>query len=511
MRQGFVRPAFLVCAYLFCHVNNLPAGTPLVVEIDPETEYQTIQGFGASDCWSTQFVGNWPDARRSAIADLLFSTETDSTGKPEGIGLSGWRFNLGAGSARQGQQSGIPDEWRRADSFIRQDGSFDSSAHAGQRWFLRAARKRGVKNFTAFCNSPPVNFTKNGKAYSQNSDSANLRDDCYWHFADYICRAIKLLNKDAPIKFISPVNEPQWNWTNPTQEGSPYTNKQVYRLVATLDSALSLHNLDTKITIPEAGQYTFLPYKETSKPGRDNQIEAFFSPSSPCYLNFGHVAKTVSAHSYYTVYPIKRMIQVRRDAWAKARAIDPSLELEMSEYCILQKTPEIRGSGRDLGMKTALYVARIIHHDLTEANVSSWSWWLAVSPYDFKDGLIYVDKNRVDGNYYDSKTLWALGNFSRFIRPGMKRIGLTRNDNVSGEEAANGLMLSAFSDGRSIVLVAVNYGMEEVAIRPSVRGSDNWRTRLFLTDNRHNLSLQKTQSGRNPVIPARSIATIVLD
>ncbi len=42
------------------------------------------------------------------------------------------------------------------------------------RWFLRAAKARGVNQFIGFVNSPPVYLTKNGKAYSSNSQSLNL-------------------------------------------------------------------------------------------------------------------------------------------------------------------------------------------------------------------------------------------------------------------------------------------------------------------------------------------------
>jgi hypothetical protein len=84
-------------------------------------------------------------------------------------------------------------------------------------------------------------------------------------------------------------------------------------------------------------------------------------------------------------------------------------------------------------MSTALYVARIIHHDLTIANARSWQWWTAVSQVDFKDGLVYLDDGSQgdsgkmgaetlslmrDGAVRESKLLWTLGNYSRFVRPG---------------------------------------------------------------------------------------------
>ena len=97
-----------------------------VFTIHTEDEHQTIHNFGASDAWSVQFVGeHWPLDKREKMADLLFSTGFDSHGNPEGIGLSLWRFNIGAGSARQGEESGIADPWRRSESFLSADSTYD--------------------------------------------------------------------------------------------------------------------------------------------------------------------------------------------------------------------------------------------------------------------------------------------------------------------------------------------------------------------------------------------------
>src|SRR5687767_14230831 len=70
-----------------------------VIVIDLNDKKQTIRNFTASDAWACQFVGSWPDSKRNQVADWLFSIEDDAQGKPKGIGLSLWRFNIGAGSA----------------------------------------------------------------------------------------------------------------------------------------------------------------------------------------------------------------------------------------------------------------------------------------------------------------------------------------------------------------------------------------------------------------------------
>src|SRR5690242_10468129 len=67
------------------------------VVIDINSKKQTIRNFGASDAWTCQYIGLWPDAKREQVADWLFSRDTDANGSPKGIGLSLWRFNIGAG------------------------------------------------------------------------------------------------------------------------------------------------------------------------------------------------------------------------------------------------------------------------------------------------------------------------------------------------------------------------------------------------------------------------------
>jgi hypothetical protein len=80
------------------------------ISISTDNVVQTMDGFGGSDAWRCQFVGkNWPDQKKNAIADLLFSKEIDAEGNPKGIGLSIWRFNLGAGSTEQGENSRVSD------------------------------------------------------------------------------------------------------------------------------------------------------------------------------------------------------------------------------------------------------------------------------------------------------------------------------------------------------------------------------------------------------------------
>ena len=408
-----------------------PGQDPDVLEITLHAERprQTIHGFGASDAWSIQFVGrDWPVEKRERIAVLLFSLELEPDGSPAGIGLSSWRFNLGAGSESQGSESGIRDPWRRAETFLRPDGAYDWTRHGGQRWFLRAAEERGVEEFVAFVNSPPISLTRNGKAHSPGGESGNLAPDRYADFARYLRDVVMHVEEAEGVRFdfLSPVNEPQWDWDG-GQEGSPWLNSEVAAVVREIGAALDAAGLTTRIEVPEAGKLNYL-YEVADRPGRGAQAGAFFDPTSPEYVgDLPNVASTVAAHSYFTTYDTGTLVEVRSRLREHLATLDPELEFRMSEYCVLEDNAEIRGGGRDLGMNTALYVARVVHADLTIAEATSWNWWLAVSPYDYKDGLVYIDRNMTDGNVYESKLLWGLGHFSRFVRPGENQTQLAKS------------------------------------------------------------------------------------
>ena len=426
----------------------------VIVTINPAKTYQSIDHFGASDAWACQFVGNWPDAKRNAIADLLFSQELLPNGQPKGIGLSMWRFNIGAGTAEQGNQSGIRDEWRRAESFLNDNGTYNWNKQTGQIWFLNAAKARGVNEFLAFPNSPPVQFTINKKGYANNGKT-NLATGDFPHFATYLADVISGVYKKTGITFnhISPVNEPQWDWSDGGQEGTPFYNNEIAQITRLLSSALIKQKLSTKIDIAEAGQIEYL-YSEFNKQERQNQIYSFFDKASANYVgDLTNLSKSISGHSYFTTSPYKAAAEKRIKLSEKLKSVS-GLKYWMSEYCILgDNEGEIKGEGKDFDIEPGLYVARVIHNDLVNANASAWHWWLAISPYDYKDGLISIDKNKTDGNFQPTKMLWALGQYSRFIRPGAVRTGVT----IDGD-GTDLLVSSYLNTNGELVSIIINSG-----------------------------------------------------
>lgn len=510
----FVHVLVLVWSMVFMSLPSI--AQTLRVEINTYKEHQTIVGFGASDAWRCEFVGkNWPDNKKEKIAEWLFSKEVDDKGNPKGIGLSMWRFYIGAGTAEQGEQSGIKNEWRRAESFIEANGNFDWSKQKGQQWFLNKAKDYGVGNFLAFSISAPVQWTKNGKGYNGDNKNGeiNLKPEHFKDYAQFMVAFLKYFESQGiHFNYLSPINEPQWNWEKKSQEGTPATNQNILKLTKMLDNGIENNGLSTKIVLAEAADLRWL-YSNYNKPERGNQIDYFFDKKQ----DLEYLDNTITGHSYFTTWPVDSLIDIRKKLKHKLDEY-PNLDYWQSEFCILEKNEDIEGGGkRDLGMDTALYVARVIHADLTLSNASSWQWWTALTIADYKDGLIYLDTGnpndlynkkslKYDGEFHDSKLLWSLGNYSRFVKPGMIRVEVEINPSSDSlTEEYNNIMASAYltKDTSEVVIVVVNYSNEDRVMDVTNCQIES----LNITSKDHNLEVFKVNKN-SVLLKARSVSTL---
>ena len=247
---------------------------------------RTIDGFGASDAWSMQHIGLWPDSVRLQTADWLFSTENDSKGATPRA--SGFRYGVstsGQAAITQGRESGIGSHRMRTGCFLRPDGTYDWTQQPGQRNFLRMAQERGVRTFIGFFNSPPVYFTQNGLATNTGrGGTLNLKTEHYGDFALFAANVVKGLEQHDGIKlsYVCPVNEPDghWNWVGPKQEGTPATNREIAGLARAFSQAFTRKGLDTKILINESSDYRCMFATHMTDWQRGYAIQSFSCPDS---------------------------------------------------------------------------------------------------------------------------------------------------------------------------------------------------------------------------------------
>ena len=496
------------------------------VTVDIAKSYQTIQDFGASDCWTAEFVSDYFDStEKEKTAKWLFSQNMDSNGNPEGIGLSCWRVNLGAGSASQGNNSNIEDETRRAECFLKEDGTYDWTRCDGQQWFMQQAKNYGVDHFLLFSNSAPVYYTKNGKANANNqSISCNLKDDCYDDFAEFLASTTKhFVDEGYNVTYIDPVNEPRFDWKD-GQEGSPWENSNIAALVKELDKSITSRNLSTKILIPEASSWDLL-YSGSGRAA--NQIEAFFKSGTTTYVgDLPSVAKVVAGHSYWTFGNNNDLKEIREKV--RDEASEYGLEVMQTEWSMLDAEPSTSAgfpASYDAASKMdiALYMGKLICCDLTFGNMTGWSYWttFAQERYSQKNRFYLIrmnattdtsDESYADpkngGRLTDDKNLWVLGNYSRFIRPGYKRV------NIEGADEMNALLGSSWlsPDSKQLVTVLVNMSRSTRKIDLALSGNNIERVKAYVTDKDRNLEFDATlDDAANMEVPARSVVTVVMN
>ena len=100
-----------------------------------------------------------------------------------------------------------------------------------------------------------------------------------------------------------------------------------------------------------------------------------------------------------------------------------------------------------------------MHNDLTKANLNAWHyWWMYCAN---NSGCLYDTGTKVW-----TKRLWAMGNFSRFVRPGWKRVA------TSGT-SPSGVLVSAYINpaNNALSIVAINSNTSSKSVSFYVSGN----------------------------------------
>ena len=450
--------------------------------IDETAAYQTIESFGTSGCWWSQYMGLWDkpyaDTGRTAreqIATLLFDRNF-------GIGLTNYRYNLGSGSADSGNGS-YSDVHRRAQSFETAPGEYDWSKDEGAVWFLQKVTELGAKEVVLFCNSPLERLTKNGTAQMiKGQGKSNIDPENYSAWAVYCCDVAEhFIGMGVPVKFISPINEPQWDWYAGNQEGCHYEPTQVsgvYKaFLAEMEKRPALAGVE--LSGPESGEWGGKTVQYVSAILNTQALNEHFS--------------AVDCHSYWS----DRQSKISFMNWMRVQ--HPDKKIRMSEWCEMV-------NGSDFGMDSAIVLAKTLAEDLTVLNAVSWSTWVGVSPGGYHDGLMHAAENgQGQVSLVPLKRLWAYGNYTRYIRPGFVRVG------IEGGEAYSAVAFRGEEyEKQKLVVVLVNESSQEKAVR--LNGSFSAYDSVVAYETSAALDLVKVTervSNTSFTLTPRSVTTVV--
>ena len=465
--------------------------TPSIIETnDDATEKLTLdmndlsapfEGFGTSLCWWAQDVGRRTEKNgdvewRELAVKALFDKET-------GLGLTNLRYNLGA-NCDYSDYDNYGDKNRFAESFMTTDGSLDFTRDAGAQWVLKRALDYGVTHVTLFANSAPTYLTINGKAYCTDGARINLAPENYSAYAKYFCDVAEhFIDEGVPVKELSPINEPQWDWvTNGGQEGSHFTpNEVVDILVAFVNEMRTRSKLDgVVLSYPECGEWK----KDTY-----NYLDAIMANDI-----LRAEIDAFSCHSYWSNSIDKRFFKDYVDEYYTG------LKLRQTEWCEMV-------NGRDLSIYSALTLAQEVIEDLSILEVVSWDTWIALSNYDYRDGLIYFENKDASLSY--PKRYHAMAHFSRFIANGDRQVA--SQIKLAGKDSASFLKHLACKDASDNLTIVITNSLSEKVLDISALADYN-NMEVYLTDENHSMEKVYNASVQNKIlIPSKAILTLVLN
>ena len=413
----------------------------VTVRPDPSYAGQPFEGWGTSLVWFANATGDYPDEVRNELADMLFGDD--------GMNLNIARYNIGGGNAPD-----VPDYlragadvegwWKAPDGTTREDVDWwdpenpehwNPDADATQRWWVDRI-KDDITHWETFSNSPPWFQTVSGYVsggFDSNADQ--LKPGSIDDFAAYVVGATERL-EDAhgiDVDTIDPFNEPNTNYWgtqlgadgNPTggrQEGAHMGPGLQQQVIPALADAIGGSTTDAVISA-----------MDETNPGR-------FATNWNAYPDAvrDQVAQ-LNVHTYGT----GQRTTVRDIAKGEDKP------LWMSEVGGSWST-----TGQDFeSMESGLGSAHQIVDDLRELEPSAWVFWQPVEDYD---NMAPGGESPEGGNWgeiqipfsctaqdtletcpiYTNTKYWVTQNFTHYITPGDRLIGVNDTDSTAAVSAS---------------------------------------------------------------------------
>lgn len=172
-------------------------------------------------------------------------------------------------------------------------------------------------------------------------------------------------------------------------------------------------------------------------------------------------------------------------------------------------TAPANGTGK-AGTGDGLLWANTIHAGLTAGNVSAYLWWVAtqdqITNGDKNEKLIRVDNTT--NTYQVSKRFWAFAQYSRVVRPGAVRVGLS-TDNTA-------LNTTAFvNEDESVVVNVINNSRRDTPLTLVLGDLEADVAMAWVTDNQYEYEEVETNisedgSAVHVSVPSRAMVSVVI-
>lgn len=457
---------------------------------------RTFRGWGTSLCWWANRIG-YSEKMVKDSARLFFSSE--------GLGLNVMRYNIGGGDDPTHNHITRTDSdmpgWLKRDE--KGELYYDLTADEYQLNILRAAYEAAGEDayVEAFSNSPPYFMTVSGcSSGSKNAIANNLKKSCITDFAEYLATVCGYINNELGIKIssLAAMNEPftnYWRAYSPKQEGCHVSPGKMQSTLL-CETAKAMKNADL-------GDVDITASDETNTTLQNIACRRLSKEAWDC-------VDRISTHTYSKATP-----KIRR------------LAEEMKKPLWMTETDWASTEGENAGeMGAGLWLGRKIIEDLNTLEADAWVIWQIVAAYisqtEYKGrrdmpalpdldkgywGVAFADTDKEE--IFLTQKYYAFGQFSRFIRPGMKLIKVDREALACYDK-----------ENERLIVVALNCKDTDQSIRVSFEGfsSDKAAAEAYRTsgDSKNGEKWQKLseiptdEKGFEATLRADSITTFIL-
>jgi len=339
---------------------------------------------------------------------------------------------------------------------------------------IQSASARGARIWATPW-SPPASLLSNGSTDCTAGPSPGaLIASNYETYAGYLANYIRSVDAAAgvPLFALSIQNEPNFC---ASYGGAIWTGANLHDFVANnLGPEIADRGLtQTEIMLPESGMGSLLaslagPTMSDPAAAQYVGLLAYHGYDNPASLN--------------VTYPAVHV-------WETEMSGTAGSTLTLCNGCW------------DPSMDNALLWAGVINSNLVDLGVNAWHYWWLI------DRVSADDEGLIGQNGQISKRLYALGNYSKFVRPGWVRVG-------TPEQAAIGVVASAFKNTTThqFAIVLINTTFSSVPITVQLNGSTlSGAVQQWVTDSASDLVLRGDArvSGSNfaSTLTPRSVTT----
>jgi glucuronoarabinoxylan endo-1,4-beta-xylanase len=424
------------------------------VSVTTGTQYQVIQGFGACSYWDNSYS--------SSLANAFW---TDESNKALGSQTNGL---IGLSILRVGIDDSGSGNWANQAGFATQALGLNPNVEVfGSEW------------------SPPAKWKTNGSVDGSGSGNDNFNPGNsntvitadLPQYATYQTSFLTAMKSTYGVNVyaISPQNEPDYD---PTYDACLWTPAQFDTYVKDLAADIKAANLSTKIMMPES-------FADNLTGSNTTMADSAAAPD--VYIIGMHLyggGPTALPASYATTagHPVQ--------SWCT----------EISE--------KTSGSSQNT-ISGAVYYAQLLHKSIVDEGFNAWCYWWLVNVNSDDEGLVTSGGTQ-------TPTMYMMGNYSKFIRPGYMRVSCTENPATNVQVSAyTGTATESGTTVNRIVIVAINGGGSSASQAFSYADQTVSTVYPWITSSSANLAQQSavTVSGNQftYTLPANSICTFVAD